>query len=86
MRCQKRSVCCALAVGSCSRVQSVAECGVQQFYDLYSYNIIPALGQAVTGDRDSYRYLVESIRQFPDQDRFADMIRTAGLNRFLIVT
>ena len=50
-------------------------------YDLYSFNVIPALGQAVTGDRDSYRYLVESIRRFPDQERFAGMIREAGFSR-----
>lgn len=52
--------------------------GLQKAYDLYSYNVIPALGQAVTGDRDSYQYLVESIRKFPDQDKFAAMIRDAG--------
>ena len=50
-------------------------------YDLYSFNVIPALGQAVTGDRDSYQYLVESIRRFPDQERFAGMIREAGFSR-----
>ncbi|MFV0244266.1 MAG: bifunctional demethylmenaquinone methyltransferase/2-methoxy-6-polyprenyl-1,4-benzoquinol methylase UbiE [Qingshengfaniella sp.] len=54
--------------------------GLQWAYDRYSYNIIPAMGQAVTGDRDSYQYLVESIRKFPDQDRFAEMIRTAGFD------
>ncbi|MFV1078784.1 class I SAM-dependent methyltransferase, partial [Klebsiella pneumoniae] len=50
---------------------------MQWAYDRYSFNVIPALGQAVTGDRDSYQYLVESIRRFPDQDAFADMIRAA---------
>ncbi|MEL7462395.1 MAG: ubiquinone/menaquinone biosynthesis methyltransferase, partial [Pseudomonadota bacterium] len=55
--------------------------GLQKAYDLYSYNVIPALGQAVTGDRDSYQYLVESIRKFPDQDTFAAMIRTAGFDQ-----
>ncbi len=47
-------------------------------YDRYSFNVIPALGQAVTGDRASYQYLVESIRRFPDQESFAAMIRAAG--------
>ncbi|GIT92788.1 ubiquinone/menaquinone biosynthesis C-methyltransferase UbiE [Jannaschia pagri] len=51
---------------------------MQKAYDLYSFNVIPPMGQAITGDRDSYQYLVESIRQFPDQDRFAGMIVDAG--------
>ncbi len=54
---------------------------MQKVYDLYSFNIIPMMGQVVTGDRDSYQYLVESIRRFPDQDRFADMIRAAGFEQ-----
>jgi len=54
---------------------------LQWAYDRYSFNVIPALGQAVTGDRDSYQYLVESIRRFPDQDAFAAMIGTAGFGR-----
>lgn len=55
--------------------------GLQQLYDLYSFNVIPPLGKAITGDRDSYQYLVESIRKFPDQARFAEMIRQAGFDR-----
>lgn len=55
--------------------------GLQWLYDRYSYNVIPAMGQVVTGDRDSYQYLVESIRKFPDQDTFAGMIRTAGFEQ-----
>jgi len=51
---------------------------MQKVYDLYSFNIIPRLGQVVAGDRDSYQYLVESIRRFPDQDTFLDMLRAAG--------
>lgn len=54
---------------------------MQWAYDRYSFNVIPAMGQAVTGDRDSYQYLVESIRKFPDQDSFAQMIRDAGFGR-----
>lgn len=53
---------------------------LQWAYDRYSYNVIPVMGQAIAGDRDSYQYLVESIRKFPDQDRFAAMIRTAGFD------
>ena len=51
---------------------------LQWAYDRYSFNVIPAMGQAVANDRDSYQYLVESIRKFPDQDSFASMIRQAG--------
>lgn len=51
---------------------------MQWVYDKYSFGVIPAMGQMVTGDRASYQYLVESIRKFPDQDTFAAMIRTAG--------
>ena len=51
---------------------------MQRLYDLYSFNVIPALGQAVAGDRTSYQYLVESIRRFPDQETFLAMIRAAG--------
>lgn len=51
---------------------------MQKVYDLYSFNIIPRLGQAIANDRDSYQYLVESIRQFPDQDTFLGMVRQAG--------
>lgn len=51
---------------------------MQKVYDLYSFNIIPRLGQMIANDRDSYQYLVESIRKFPDQDTFLGMVRHAG--------
>jgi len=51
---------------------------MQKVYDLYSFNIIPRMGQAIAGDRDSYQYLVESIRRFPDQETFLGMVRAAG--------
>ncbi|NDR57892.1 bifunctional demethylmenaquinone methyltransferase/2-methoxy-6-polyprenyl-1,4-benzoquinol methylase UbiE [Aliiruegeria sabulilitoris] len=54
---------------------------MQWAYDRYSYNLIPVMGQVVANDRDSYQYLVESIRKFPDQERFAAMIRTAGFEQ-----
>ncbi len=54
---------------------------LDRLYDAYSFNAIPALGHLVTGDAESYRYLVESIRRFPDQDRFACMIQEAGFER-----
>ncbi|HEY8566742.1 MAG TPA: bifunctional demethylmenaquinone methyltransferase/2-methoxy-6-polyprenyl-1,4-benzoquinol methylase UbiE [Beijerinckiaceae bacterium] len=55
--------------------------GLDRLYDLYSFNVIPALGRAVTGDAESYRYLVESIRRFPKPDAFAAMIEGAGFKR-----
>jgi demethylmenaquinone methyltransferase/2-methoxy-6-polyprenyl-1,4-benzoquinol methylase len=54
---------------------------LDRLYDLYSFNAIPALGGVVTGDADAYRYLVESIRRFPDQEAFADLIEEAGFAR-----
>jgi len=54
---------------------------LQKAYDLYSFNVIPVMGQVVAGDRDSYQYLVESIRKFPDQEDFARMIRQAGFGQ-----
>ncbi|ALG91715.1 MAG: bifunctional demethylmenaquinone methyltransferase/2-methoxy-6-polyprenyl-1,4-benzoquinol methylase UbiE [Confluentimicrobium sp.] len=51
---------------------------MQWAYDRYSFNVIPAMGQVVANDRESYQYLVESIRKFPDQETFARMIRAAG--------
>lgn len=54
---------------------------LDKLYDLHSFEVIPRLGEAVAGDRESYQYLVESIRKFPNQERFAEMIRTAGFER-----
>ncbi|ANB32892.1 bifunctional demethylmenaquinone methyltransferase/2-methoxy-6-polyprenyl-1,4-benzoquinol methylase UbiE [Rhodovulum sulfidophilum] len=54
---------------------------LQWAYDRYSFNVIPPLGQFVVNDRDSYQYLVESIRKFPDQETFASMIRQAGFEQ-----
>ncbi|MEO1918788.1 MAG: bifunctional demethylmenaquinone methyltransferase/2-methoxy-6-polyprenyl-1,4-benzoquinol methylase UbiE [Paracoccaceae bacterium] len=54
---------------------------MQWAYDRYSFNVIPRLGQAIANDRDSYQYLVESIRQFPKQEQFAQMIRDGGFSQ-----
>ena len=54
---------------------------LDRLYAMYSDAAIPALGKAVTGDGAPYRYLVESIRQFPTPERFADMIAAAGFAR-----
>jgi demethylmenaquinone methyltransferase / 2-methoxy-6-polyprenyl-1,4-benzoquinol methylase len=55
--------------------------GLDRLYDLYSFNVIPAMGRLVTGDGEPYRYLVESIRRFPKPDAFAQEIRAAGFDR-----
>ena len=57
------------------------EPSLQWLYDRYSFNVIPAMGQALAGDRASYQYLVESIRRFPDQESFARMIAEAGFGQ-----
>lgn len=51
---------------------------LDRIYDAYSFNVIPRVGQAVTGDGESYRYLVESIRRFPEADDFEAMVQDAG--------
>lgn len=53
---------------------------LQWAYDRYSFNVIPVMGQMIAGDRESYQYLVESIRKFPDQEAFAGLIRGAGFD------
>ena len=55
--------------------------GFSQVYDLYSHHVVPKIGQAIAGDAESYRYLIESIRRFPPMDAFAAMIREAGFAR-----
>ena len=54
---------------------------MQKVYDLYSFNVIPTMGKVIANDRDSYQYLVESIRNFPDQETFLSMIRQAGFEQ-----
>lgn len=54
---------------------------LDRLYDFHSFEVIPRLGQMAAGDRDSYQYLVESIRKFPQQEDFADMIRVAGFEQ-----
>lgn len=54
---------------------------LQELYDLYSFNLIPAFGRLIAGDAEPYRYLVESIRRFPRPEPFAEMLRAAGFRR-----
>ena len=55
--------------------------GFSDVYDFYSHKIVPKVGQMIAGDADSYRYLIESIRRFPDMPTFEAMIRTAGFTQ-----
>ena len=66
---------------ACLEFSRVDVPGLDRLYDLYSFNVIPAMGRAVTGDAEAYRYLVESIRRFPRPKIFAEMIETAGFRR-----
>jgi demethylmenaquinone methyltransferase/2-methoxy-6-polyprenyl-1,4-benzoquinol methylase len=52
--------------------------GFSQAYDFYSHKLVPRIGQAIAGDAESYRYLIESIRRFPPMKQFEGMIRDAG--------
>jgi demethylmenaquinone methyltransferase/2-methoxy-6-polyprenyl-1,4-benzoquinol methylase len=65
----------------CLEFSAVDVPGLDRIYDLFSFKVIPPLGRVVTGDADSYRYIVESIRRFPRPGAFADMIRAAGFSR-----
>jgi demethylmenaquinone methyltransferase / 2-methoxy-6-polyprenyl-1,4-benzoquinol methylase len=65
----------------CLEFSSVDVPGLDRIYDLFSFKVIPPLGRAITGDADSYQYLVESIRKFPKPNAFAEMIRDAGFAR-----
>ena len=62
----------------CLEFSTVRNPALSKIYDLYSFNLLPKIGGLVAKDEDSYRYLVESIRKFPDQERFAAMIAAAG--------
>ena len=65
----------------CLEFSSVDVPGLDALYDLYSFNLIPAIGRVVTDDQEAYRYLVESIRRFPKPQAFAEMIAAAGFRR-----
>src|ERR1041384_1206915 len=65
----------------CLEFSSVDVPGLDALYELYSFQVIPRVGEAVTGDREAYQYLVESIRKFPKPKAFAQMIEAAGFRR-----
>jgi demethylmenaquinone methyltransferase/2-methoxy-6-polyprenyl-1,4-benzoquinol methylase len=65
----------------CLEFSTVDLPGLDTLYELYSFRVIPRIGAAVTGDREAYQYLVESIRKFPKPPAFARMIEAAGFRR-----
>jgi demethylmenaquinone methyltransferase/2-methoxy-6-polyprenyl-1,4-benzoquinol methylase len=65
----------------CLEFSRVDEPMLRRLYDLYSYNVIPRMGGMIAGDRDSYQYLVESIRKFPPQHALAARLKSAGFDR-----
>ena len=65
----------------CYQLPAVVVPGLDKIYDAFSFNLIPLMGRAIAGDGEPYRYLVESIRKFPPQEKFAQMIREAGFAR-----
>jgi demethylmenaquinone methyltransferase/2-methoxy-6-polyprenyl-1,4-benzoquinol methylase len=65
----------------CLEFSAVDVPGLDRLYHFYSFNLIPPLGRLVTGNAEPYRYLVESIRQFPNPDAFSAMIGAAGFGR-----
>ena len=65
----------------CLEFSRVTVAALVPVYDAWSFQVLPRLGQMVAGDADSYQYLAESIRMFPDQDTLADMMRAAGLSQ-----
>jgi len=65
----------------CLEFSHIALPAFARLYDLYSFNILPWLGEKIANDRASYQYLVESIRRFPDQETLASAMRAAGFGR-----
>ena len=65
----------------CLEFSSTEWPGFREIYDAYSHKLVPKIGQAIAGDAESYRYLVESIRRFPSMPEFEAMIRQAGFTR-----
>ena len=65
----------------CLEFSSTEWPGFKDAYDFYSHRLVPRIGEAIAGDADSYRYLIESIRRFPTMPEFERMIRAAGFER-----
>lgn len=65
----------------CLEFSKVDIAALAPIYDAWSFQVLPRMGQMIAGDAESYQYLAESIRMFPDQETLASMMRTAGLER-----
>jgi len=65
----------------CLEFSKLQIAALERFYETWSFSVLPRVGRAVAGDADSYTYLAESIRMFPDQETLAEMMRAAGLRR-----
>jgi ubiquinone/menaquinone biosynthesis methyltransferase len=65
----------------CLEFSKVEDIFLQKIYDTYSFKIIPKIGEVILKDQDSYQYLVESIRKFPDQKSFKKLIKNAGFSK-----
>ena len=65
----------------CLEFSKVEDIFLQKIYDTYSFKIIPKIGEVILKDQDSYQYLVESIRKFPDQKSFKKLIENAGFSK-----
>jgi demethylmenaquinone methyltransferase/2-methoxy-6-polyprenyl-1,4-benzoquinol methylase len=69
----------------CLEFSHVKNPALRKAYDAWSFNVIPAIGEKVTKDRESYQYLVESIRQFPKQAELASRLETAGFEKVRVI-
>ncbi|XP_020863630.1 2-methoxy-6-polyprenyl-1,4-benzoquinol methylase, mitochondrial [Phascolarctos cinereus] len=65
----------------CLEFSQVSNPIISRLYDLYSFQVIPVMGEVIAGDWKSYQYLVESIRRFPPQEEFKEMIEDAGFQK-----
>lgn len=68
----------------CLEFSQVVVPGLDVLYDKFSFHLLPKIGEVVAGDREAYQYLVESIRRFPPQAKFASMIEEAGLKHVTV--
>jgi len=65
----------------CLEFSKLQIAALEKFYEAWSFSVLPRVGRAVAGDSESYTYLAESIRMFPDQETLAEMMRAAGMKR-----
>ena len=65
----------------CQLVNKQGYIKIKKLYDFWSFNFMPIIGKKITGDKDAYTYLVESIRKFPNQNELSEMFSEAGFSR-----